>query len=392
MLVFASKGKKVSFKGLLELYVGFNNKLGKHPELEKDVLNLLYKLEKGDKKVRKDFKKIVDICIQGQKKIFLKLGIKYDYFDHESKYLWNKKTDEILSVLLKKETCFKDSDGRIVINQEEFKREMKSPYFVLTRSDSTSLYPLRDFAYTIEKIERSPDRNIIILGEDQKLYFKQVCSALKLLGYKVPDVVHYSFVLLKTGKMSTRKGEVVLLSEFMKESVTKAKKEIKKRNNIKKVQQTAKIIGYGALKYSILRVSPEKNVIFNWDVALSFEGETAPYIQYAYARSSSILRKSKLDLKKGDYSLLKKREEVSLIKYLDTFPKIVLEATNNLRPHVIAIYIYSLAKSFSEFYHACPCIIDNEELSKSRLSLVLATNYVLKTGLNLLGIDVPERM
>lgn len=392
MLVFASKGKKVSFKGLLELYVDFNKKLDKHPELEKDVLDLLYRLEKGDKKVRKDFERIVDICIQGQKKILLELGIKYDCFDYESKYLWNKKTEEILSLLLEKETCFKDSDGRIVINQEEFNKEMRSPYFVLTRSDSTSLYALRDFAYTIEKVERSPDRNIIILGEDQKLYFKQVGSALKLLGYEVPEVVHYSFVLLKTGKMSTRKGEVVLLGEFMEEAVTKANKEIKKRNNIKKVQQTAKIIGYGALKYSILRVSPDKNVIFNWDIALSFEGETAPYIQYAYARSSSILRKSKLDLKKADYSLLKNKKEISLIKYLDNFPKLVLEATDDLRPHVIAIYLYSLAKSFSEFYHACPCIIDDEELSKARLSLVLATKYVLKTGLSLLGIDVPDRM
>lgn len=393
MLVLAAKGKKLSFKKLIDLYVDFNKKLKEKPTLEKDVLDLLYKLEKGDKKIRKKFEKIVDICIKGQKKLLIELGIKFDYFDHESKYLWSKKTNEILNKLLKKTECFKDSDGRIVINQDEFRTEMKSPYFVLTRSDGTSLYSLRDLAYTIEKGESSPDKNVIVLGEDQKLYFKQVCSALKLLGYTVPEVVHYSHVLLKTGKMSTRRGEVVLLSEFMEEALAKAEKETKKRGNIKNVKQTAKIIGYGALKYSILRVSPEKNVLFNWDVALAFEGETAPYIQYAYARAASILRKAKLSLNNNaDFSLLKENEEFALVKGLSSFPSIVLDATNNLRPHIVATYLYSLAKDFSEFYHNCPCIIDDKKLSKARLSLVLAVKHVFKIGLGLLGIASPERM
>jgi len=392
MIVLAAKGKKVSFKALLELYVDFNKKLAKQPGLEKDVFNLLYKLEKGDKKVKKDFEKIVDVCVKGQKQILEELGIKYDHFDYESKYLWKKKTNEILNKLLKKDTCFKDSDGRIVINQEEFKTEMKSPYFVLTRSDNTSLYSLRDIAYTIDKVEKSPDKSVIILGEDQKLYFKQVGSALKLLGYDVPEVVHYSFVLLKSGKMSTRKGEVVLLTEFMEEAVAKAEKEIKRRKNIKKVKETSKSIGYGALKYSILRVSPEKNVIFDWDVALSFEGETALYIQYAYARCESILRKAKLKFTSVDYAKLKKDEEISLIKELNAFPEIILNATNDLRPHILAVYLYSLAKNFSEFYHGCTCIVEDKEISKARLFLVLATKYVLGTGLNLLGINAPERM
>lgn len=393
MLVLASKGKKLSFKGLMGLYVDFNNRLKEKPELEKDVFNLLYQLEKGNKKVRKDFEKVVGICIKGQKELLAELGIKFDYFDHESKYLWSKKTNEILDKLLKKPECFKDADGRVVMNQEEFKAEMKSPYLVITRSDGTSLYALRDIAYTIEKMERAPNRNIILLGEDQKLYFKQVSSAMKLLGYNVPEVVHYSFVLLETGKMSTRKGEVVMLSDFMNEALTKAEKEILERKNVKQVKQAAKMIGYGALKYSVLRVSPEKNVTFNWDVALAFEGETAPYIQYAHARASSILRKAKQ--KSGsniDFSLLEKAEEKALINEVSLFPGIVLEASSSLRPHVIAVYLYSLAKLFSEFYHTCPCIIKDKELSKARLSLVLATKYVLKTGLGLLGIGAPERM
>lgn len=393
MLVLAAKGKKLSFKGLLALYVDFNNRLRENPELEKDVFELLYKLEKGDKKVKSSFDKIVGICIKGQKQLLEELGIKFDFFDYESKYLWSKKTDKLLEDLSKNPTCFKDSDGRIVLNQEEFKTEMKSPYLVLTRSDGTSLYALRDLAYTIEKMERAPSRNIIILGEDQKLYFKQLGSALKLLGYKSPEAVHYSFVLLTTGKMSTRKGDVVLLSEFMEEAVAKAENEVRNRKNISNVNKVSKVIGYGALKYSILRVSPEKNVTFDWGTALSFEGETAPYIQYAHARSASILRKAKVVFDtKVDFSLLKTAEEVALIKELASFPEVVLEATNDLRPHVIATYLYSLAKVFSEFYQVCPCITEERELSRARLSVVSATKQVLKTGLSLLGIEAPDRM
>jgi arginyl-tRNA synthetase len=393
MLVLAARGKALSFKKLLALYVEFNNRLKEKPELEKEVFETLYKLEKGDNKIKKEFEKVVKICIKGQKELLEELGIKFDFFDYESQYLWSKRTNELMEKLLKIPGCFKDSDGRVVINQEEFKNEMRSPYLVITRSDGTSLYALRDIAYTLDKMKKALCRNILVLGEDQKLYFKQLSSALKLLGYKAPEAVHYSFVLLETGKMSTRKGEVVLLSDFMNEAVSKAESEVKKRGNIKNVKQTAKMIGYGALKYSILRVSPEKNVTFNWDVALSFEGETAPYIQYAHARCTSILKKAKIKMDKNiDFSLLKTDEEQALIKEISSFPDVVLEATNLLKPHVIATYLYSLSKTFSEFYHVCPCIIDDKKLSNARLSLVLSTKQVLKTGLSLLGIESPDRM
>jgi len=393
MLVLSAKGKKLSFKRLIHLYVEFYQKLKEKPELEKEVFDLLYKLENGDKRVRKKFEQVVGICIKGQKELFSELGIKFDYFDHESKFLWAKKTHEVLDKLIKNPECFKDSDGRAVINQSEFKAEMKSPYFVLTRSDGTSLYSLRDIAYTIEKVEKAHDRNIIVLGEEQKLYFKQIRSALKLMGYKAPEVVHYSFILLKTKKMSTRRGEVILISDFMKEARLKAENEIKKRGQIKAVKSVAKTIGYGALKYSILRVSPDKNVTFSWGIALSFEGETAPYIQYAHARAASIIRKAKIKIDdKADFSLLKKSEESALIKNISAFPEIVLDATQNLRPHIIATYLSSLAKNFSEFYHTCPCIIKDKKLCKARLALVLATKQVLKNGLSLLGVDSPERM
>ncbi|MEM4245262.1 MAG: arginine--tRNA ligase [Candidatus Nanoarchaeia archaeon] len=391
MLVYAAKNRKPSFEGLLNLYVDVNKKVKEDPSIEKEIFDLLYKLEKEDAKVKKRFKDIVDISVKGQRKIFADLGIKYDFFDYESKYLWDKSTKDVLSNLEKFSECFVDADGRKVLNQEEFKNEMKAPYLVLTRSDGTSLYALRDLAYTIEKMRRSKN-NIIVLGEEQKLYFKQLCAALKLLGKPCPRVVHYSFVLLTDGtSMSTREGNVVLLTDFMKELISKANKEVKSRTG-KSSYKSAKIIGLGALKYSFLRVSNDKNVTFDWSSALSFEGDTGPYIQYAHARASSILRKAKFKPGKFNSSLLSKEQEFSLVKQIGSFPKVVSEAESALHPHLIANYLYNLAKLFSEFYHNCQCIGVDKEISKARLALVFACKQVLANGMGLLGIEAPDRM
>lgn len=386
MLVLGAKGK-VTFNDLLKVYVKFNQDLKKDPLLEKKVFELLAKLEKGDKKVRKQFKDIVDICIKGQTKILGELGIKYDSFDYESKYLFNKDTEKILKTYQKTGRLTKDEAGTI-LDLSDYGLEMRNPVLVLTRSDGTSLYSLRDIAYNIEKL-KSAKNNFILLGEDQKLYFQQIKAALDVIGLKAPRVLHYSFILLQEGKMSTREGHVVLLEEFMEEAKKKALNELKKRKRAD--DKTAKIIGYGALKYSILKVNPDKNVIFDWDNALNFEGDSGPYIQYSYARACSILEKEKLK-GKADLSLLKENKEVQLINQLSKFTEIVLEATNNLKPQVIAVYLNELAKAFNEFYHECPVLKAEKEIKNARLALVDAARQVLKNGLYLLGIEAPEMM
>lgn len=267
---------------------------------------------------------------------------------------------------------------------------MKIPVFVLTRADGTSLYGLRDITYNIEKSKKG--ENIVVLGEDQKLYQEQIAAALKELEIKVPRVVHYSFILLQDGKMSTRKGNLVLLEDFMKEAVNKANDELKRRYN-KVDEKTAKAIAYGAVKYGILKVSPEKNVIFDWQHALSFEGESCPYIQYAYARISSILKKNKSKINlKIDFSLLKEKEESELAKILSLFPETVLKATNELKPHLIANYFYLLAQKFNEYYHKHKVLKAEATTKDARLLLISALRQVIKNGLNLLGIDVLDKM
>ncbi len=391
MLVLAAKNKKnIQFKDLLKIYMDIAAKVEKSKDLEKDVLNLLYKLENGDKKIISEFKKIVNISVKGQIKLLSELGIEYDVFDYESSYLWSRKTHEALKLLEKSGRFFFDKDNRFVLDEKGFELGMKVPVLVLTRGDGTSLYPLRDIAYAMDVGKKG--ENIVVLGEDQKLYNDQINAALKILEKKPRKAVFYSFVLLDEGKMSTRSGNVVLLEDFMSGALKKAGAELKQR--YKKIDnKAAKVIGYGALKYGILKVSPEKNVIFNWQQALSFEGETAPYIQYAYARISSIIRKNKNKLpKKSDFSLLNSKEEAELIKKLADFPNVVEKTGNELRPSIIANYVYELAKQFNEFYHIHNILKEKQDIKNARLLLISSIRQVLKNSLNLLGIDVLERM
>ena len=275
------------------------------------------------------------------------------------------------------------------MDQKGYELGMRIPVLVLTRGDGTSLYPLRDIAYNLEKLKKG--ENIVILGEDQKLYQEQIAAVLKELELKPPRVVHYSFVLLQEGKMSTRKGNLVLLEDFMKEALSKSRSEIKKRYN-KPDEKSAKTIAYGAIKYGILKVSPEKNVVFDWQHALSFEGETAPYILYAYARISSILKKARKASSKADLSLLNQKEEIELIRQLSNFPEIASKSTSELRPHLIASYLHSLAQKFNEYYHMHQILKSEKAVKDARVLLISAIRQVIKNGLNLLGIGVLERM
>lgn len=389
LLLGAREEEDITFKDLLNIYIEINNRVEENPDLEKEVFDLLYKLENGDQQTIDSFRKIVNICVEGQSKILNELGIKYDYYDYESDYVWNNKTEEVLEELRKTGNLFEDSDGRYVLNLEKF----NLPYLVVTRGDKTSLYPLRDIAYTIDKAKTNSDRNIIVLGEDQKLYFQQVKAAVNMLGYQAPEVVHYSFVLLKDGKMSTRKGTVVLLEDFMKEAVLKAEEEMAKRHQTvdKKVAQS---IAYGAVKYAILKTSNERNVIFDWDSALSFDGDSSPYIQYSYARICSIFRKYGKEVSDDvNLALLKEEEEIELVKELAGFPGVIKRTLKELSPHIIANYLYEVTKKFSRFYHNCPVLnAENQEVLEARLALIKAVSYVIKNGLNLLGIDVVESM
>lgn len=388
-LIFKSKDK---FEDMLSNYVKISNKVKDNPELEKKVFELLEKFEKKDKQTTELFRKIVNICVEGQKKILENLDIKFDKFDYESEYI-GEFSKELLSKFEKTGKLFEDEEKRIVLNQKNTSliTKMKSPYFVLARSNKTGLYGLRDIAYTIDKMKKG--RNIIVLGEDQKLYFEQIKEALNLLGEKAPEVVHYSFVLIQTEegakKMSTRRGELVLLEDFLKETTLRAQEEIKKR----KTKGDAKKIAIAAIKYSMLRNDNDKNIIFSWDKSLNFEGDSGPYLQYSYARASSIIKKAKKQRKKElkfDIPEELEQEEIELVKQIEKFPSIIESAEKNLSPSIIAHYSFELSQAFNTFYHNCPVLKNKEEAF--RLKLVEAFRITLKNSLYLLGIEVMEEM
>ena len=380
-LNFNSKDK---FNDLLSKYIEITKKIEKNPELEKKVFQLLHKFENKDKKTVQLFKKIVDIAITGQKKIYSSLGIEFDHFDYESQYLEESKN--ILKRLEKTGKTFVDEHGRLVLDQKNTTliTKMKSPVLVLTRSDNTGLYVTRDLAYTIDKCKKG--KNILILGEDQKLYAQQLIEALKLLKKPYPEVVHYSFVLLKgIGKMSSRRGELVLLEDFLNHAREKAKQEITKR----KTKGDPEKVAIAAVKYSMLKNDNNKNINFNLEESLQFEGNTGPYLQYTYARASSILRKSNKKPSKTNIPNLNKSEQV-LISNISKFPETVLNAGNRREPHFIATYSHNLAKSFNEFYHSTKVIGSKEEVF--RLKLIQSFLITLKNSLYLLGIEVMEEM
>lgn len=398
LMLLEFKGTE-TFDKLLGLYVRMSAELEKKPELEKQVFAMIEQIEAQDKETIERMNKLVGICIEGQKKILEQLGIYYDSFDHESIYI--NMMDKILKQLKKTGRLKKDLEGRYYLDQSnmswQFEKEMKSPIFVLTRSNGTGLYPLRDMAYTIDKLKSAPI-NIIVLGEDQKLYFKQFSAALDLLGYRAPRVVHYSYILLETKKgtkkMSTRRGEIILVEDFIKEAIDKAKAEIKKRKREKIVSlETAKAIGIGAVRYTIARVEQNKTVAFDWEEALNFEGNSTPYLQYSYVRACNILKKLKKEKKKAkaNYENVDEKE-YTLAKQLDAFPSVASDALDQLKIHLLCNYTYKLCQIFNDFYETCSVIRAKPKDKARRLELVRATKQVLANVLNLIGIPLVEAM
>ncbi len=405
MLVYGALGKEdVKFEDLLDLYVKTNALVKEKPEVEKEVFELLFKLENNDEEVKAKFRKIVDTCIKGQVAIFNKLGVFYDSFDYESEFIFSHNVDKVLQEIKALSDnpnaglhLEEDEDGRLVVMFDKYK---KLTPLVITRGDKTSLYPLRDICYTIWKGSQGADKNILVLGEDQKLYFEQIKTIVGELGYQVPEVIHYSFVMLQEGSMSTRNGTVVLLEDFMKIATEKVMESFT-RNNRERNEQLAADIAYGAVKYSIQKTSNDKNVIFDWDSALTFEGCSGPYLQYTYARISSIFRKLQAsgevydinDYSEFDYSAMELPIEGELISTLYSFPSVISHAVKEKSPHIIANFAFSLAKEFSSLYHDASILYEeNIEKKKCRIALVNAVLNTLGTCMNILGIKCLEEM
>jgi len=377
-------------KNLVSLYVKFHEEAEKNPELEEEGRKWFKKLEQGNKEARRLWRKCVQWSLKEFERVYKILGIKIDFTLGESFY--ESMLKDVIKEAQEKGIAVK-SKGAIIINYPN----NALPPFMIEKSDGATLYSTRDLAtikYRRKKFK--PDKIIYEVGADQILHFRQLFWAAELLGWgKREDYIHvvHGMMRLSTGRMRTRKGEIILLEDVLREAIERSKKIVEEKNpDLKGKEKVAKIIGIGAVKYNDLSKHPSTNIIFDWEKVLNLQGNSGPYLQYTYARAKSIIRKSgtsRIKVKRE----FKEEKEIQLLKQLQRFPKIIERAAENYSPNLVCNYLFTLSQDFNTFYESLPVLnAENNDLKTMRLALVVATAQIIKNGLNLLGIEVLERM
>ncbi|MBU3907250.1 MAG: arginine--tRNA ligase, partial [Nanoarchaeota archaeon] len=380
------KLKKDAIKHLLDIYIKSGKKIYESKSREE-----FKSLEQGNKESLKLWKKFKDLSVKDFERIYNSLGIKFDVYSGESMY--NKEMVNVLDELNSKNLIEK-SEGALIVNLKEYDLGV----CLIEKSDGTTLYATRDISAAIDRYKKyNFSRMIYEVGHEQELHFKQVFKVLELMGYgwakNCIHVYHGLYLDKDKKKFATRKGKTIFMEDILNETISLAKKEIQKRAekiSKKELEKRASTVAIAAIFYGDLKNNRVNDMIFDIKRFVSFEGDTGPYLQYSYARASSILRKAK---RKSNLKIKIDKldeKEFELIKKLNEFPEVVLKSYQDMNPSHIANYSYQLAKLFNEFYHVCPVI--NSEKQNFRLSLVEAFRIVLKNSLNLLGIDVLEEM
>lgn len=381
-------------------YVGFyqiaNEYMKSDDNVAQQIREIIKKLEHGDHKTIEMIHASYAPVLEGIRQSLLRINIHIDTYIPESTFMYNKNVERVIEELKNTPFCH-EQDNAFYLDMEPFGIQGRNTKFFFLRNDGTTLYATRDIAYHQWKAQQA-DMLVNVLGEDHKLESKQVKIALELLKTKIlPQVVFYAFVSLPGGKMSTRGGRVVYLDDLIDECIERAYEEVRKRRSNEltdsQMKKIAEIVGIGALRYNMIKVQPEKDIMFKWEDALNFEGNAVPFIQYAHARACSILGKTKTEEHKFEATVLNHPSEMILIKKLAQFPLIIDDACNNCKPHIIANHLYEMASAFNQFYRDCPVLSEeNKVICSSRLTLVESTKIVIHTALDLLGITSPEEM
>jgi len=381
------------------------------PEKEIAKINRLY--EKKDPSVVDIVRKTVLTCLKGIKETLERLGVFFDSWDWESEVVWSSLVQEVIGRLRTTEfVAYKQ--GALILKAEEAARALnlkellsipikyEIPDMVLIRSDGSTLYTTRDIAYTILKFKNA-EKVVNVIGVEQKLAQIHLKIALSILGFmkEVKNLVHYAYeqVKLSRVRMSSRRGVIVTIDDLIEEAKSRALLEIEQRARVLSYDEKlsiAEAIGIGALKYSMLSVSPTKPIVFDWKRVLDFTQNSGPFLQYAYVRAYNILAKSSEGESilgcKVDTRLFASKEERDLLKHLSKFPAVVAKAADDLRPDYITEYVNDLAKMFNLFYDNYPVLSAEETLRKARLKLVASTALVLRNVLTILGIKPITRM
>jgi len=435
-------------RALLDLYVRFHDEAEDDPSLLIPAREWFARLEVGDDKATQLWSRFRELSLREFERIYDLLGVSFDHTLGESFY--NDRLKDIVrqaldsgvaewSTVPGKDESREggDSDaggapaengsgevgvsevisgaeasgapsGADIAGEEKViliplaKYDISAP-LILQKSDGTSLYATRELATLEHRVaEWEPHEVLYVVGAEQSLYFTQFFKAIELLGIQARCVhVPFGMIRLPEGRMSTRKGRVIFLEDLLKEAIDRAGEIVKDRDlTDEEKSEIARLVGVGAVKYADLSQDRTKDIVFDWKKMMALEGNSGPYLQYAYTRAASIMRKSGdgdageiADLENLDPSALTAEEETALLREIARFPEVIKQAAADYKPSYIANYLFSLSQVFNRFYVNCAVLkAETAALKDSRLALVAMTAYVLKRGLGLLGIDCPEKM
>ena len=378
---------------LTKIYIRINNLCKEDESVLEECRNNFKKLEDGDPYCKELWEKFRALSLKEFEKVYKMLGSKFDSYNGEAFYV--DKMPEVVN-LLQKSGKLVDSEGAKVVDLGS-----DMPPCIIIKSNGSSTYATRDLAAILYRARTYDyDKAIYVTSYEQILHFKQIFKTATYLGLdekyiKGLEHVPFGMVLLKTGKISTREGNIIKLEDLLNEAVERSKKVIESKNpNLENKDDVAHKVGIGAVIFNDLSNSRIKDEIFDWDIMLNFNGETGPYIQYMCVRTKSVLEKAGYipELKDVDLSKLDDENSKNLVNILYNFNQTLVNVTEKEEPSILSRYLISLAKEYSSFYNNCHILNEDKSLQDARLYLTYMVKTVLEKGLNLLGIQVPDKM
>ena len=374
---------------LLQLYVRINAEIENDPALDDEGRLWFKKLEDGDPEATELWQWFRDESLVEFNRIYELLSVEFDSLNGEAFY--NDKMDEAVKILEDK-GLLKESKGASIVDLDD----VNLPPAMIKKSDGATLYITRDIATAMYRARTyNFVKNVYVVGQEQSNHFRQLKAVLKKMGFDwSDDMIHVDFGLVTKNrqKLSTRKGNIILLEPTLQEAISRAKAQIEEKNpNLENKEAVAHAVGVGAVKFYDLKTDRRNGYDFDLEAMVSFEGETGPYVQYAYARIQSILRKADFKPSLDANYNLNDAESWEIIKLLQDFARVVKRASDNFEPSLIAKYAVSLAQAFNKYY-AHTRILDESPERDSRLALSYTTAVVLKEALRMLGVEAPEKM
>ena len=382
--------EKRGIKALNEIYVKFHKEVENHPELEDEARENFTKMEQHDPEALELWKWFMDVSIKEFQKTYELIGAEFESWKGESFYY--DKTDRVVNEL-KEHNLLKFDDGAYIVPLDEY----NMPPCLILKSDGSTIYATRDIAAAFYRKETYDfDKCIYVTSAGQSLHFAQFFKVIELLGYDwAKDLKHVPFgtVSFNGAKIATRSGNMVLLEDIFDKAIENTRAFIDEKNpNLENKDEVATAVGVGAIIFNDLSNNRIKDIDFNWDEALSFEGNTGPYVQYTHARCAGILDKASREL---DLTAIRLTDdyEKALVKVLNIFPEKITQAREELEPSVISRYLLDVCQCFNRFYQNCPVLKAQDDVTvNTRLALVNATRNVLNRGLRLIGLKTPNNI